>query len=189
VAAKRFDPGRECLEIALDSLKTQLGKITACLQKLPERDLWWRPNEASNSAGNLVLHLSGNVGQWITSGIGGAPDVRRRDREFAERGPLPRRKLVAMLRTNVNQACRVLARTPGDSLGTPYSNLGFQMTRLAAILRIVEHFAYHSGQIAYITKLRTERDLGLTQLPAAPAAKPAKASKPARKGPRSRRAR
>jgi uncharacterized damage-inducible protein DinB len=187
VAAKRFDPGREVLDSARDSLKKQyLPKVVGCLNALSEQDIWWRPNEASNSAGNLTLHLAGNVRQWIISGIGGAPDVRHRDNEFAESGPLPRRGLVALLRGTVNEACRVLERTPGDSLGEPFNRQGFEMTRLRAVAHVVEHFYCHAGQIIYLTKLRSARDLRLTRLPQPQEVKPAK---PARRKKSVKRAR
>ena len=84
-----------------------LPRIVKCLQQLSEEEIWWRPNSSSNSAGNLVLHLCGNVRQWIISGLGGAEDRRERDREFAEQGPIPRQALVAQLRRTVRDACRV----------------------------------------------------------------------------------
>src|SRR6266436_9053817 len=87
--------------------KESLPSIVKCLQQLSEDEMWWRPNPASNSAGNLVLHLSGNVRQWIVSGLGGAQDHRNRDLEFAERGPIPRRALVALIRETVEEACSV----------------------------------------------------------------------------------
>jgi uncharacterized damage-inducible protein DinB len=186
VAAKRFDPGREFLDSARDALKKNyLPKVVGSLNALSEQDLWWRPNEASNSAGNLALHLCGNVRQWIISGIAGAADVRQRDKEFAERGPLPRRALVAMLRGTVSDACRVLDRTPSNSLGEPFIRQGMSMTRLRAIAHVVEHFYCHTGQIMYLTKLRTARDLRMTRLPQPKPAKPA-SRKPAAKRARSR---
>lgn len=166
MAAKRFDAGREFLQSAHDSLRKEyLPKVVKCLNDLSEQDIWWRPNEASNSAGNLALHLCGNVRQWIIAGIGGAPDVRHRDKEFSERGPLPRKGLVALLRATVNEACRVLARTPSDSLGRPFRIQNYEMTRLRAIAHVVEHFYCHTGQIIYLTKIRKARDLRLTRLP------------------------
>jgi len=59
-----------------------LPKILAAVDQLSDEDLWWRPNAVSNSVGNLMLHLSGNVRQWIVSGLGGAPDDRVRQLEF-----------------------------------------------------------------------------------------------------------
>lgn len=179
---KKFDSGAKFLQEAQFQLKKHhLPHIIKSLELLSDEGIWWRPNSASNSVGNLVLHLSGNVRQWIISGIGGAADVRKRDEEFSEQGPLPREGLVALLRSTVNEACRVLARTPAQSLGDPFVRQGMRMTRLSAIAHVVEHFAYHSGQIAYVTKLKTARDLHLTRLPKE---KPRRRPKPA---PRKRR--
>ncbi len=132
---------------------------------LSEKEIWWRPNAASNSVGNLVLHLEGNVCQWIISGLGGAPDRRERDREFAERGPIPRRDLVAQLRKTVTEACRVLEKLSPETLSRSYRIQGFRVTGLGAVCDVVEHFAYHAGQIIYVTKLKHGRDLGFTRLP------------------------
>ncbi len=177
VKAKQPNFGATFLQEAQFRLKKHfLPQIIKSLESLPDQDIWWRPNPASNSVGNLVLHLSGNVRQWIISGIGGAADIRTRDKEFSEQGPLPRQGLVALLRSTVNDACRVLARTPADSLTQAFSRQGFQTTRHAAVTRVVEHFAYHTGQIVYVTKLKTARDLHFTHLPKE---KPSRAAKPA----------
>ena len=146
--------------------KQSLPRIMKCLQQLSEEEIWWRPNSASNSAGNLVLHLCGNVRQWIISGLGGAEDRRQRDLEFAERGPIPRQVLVAQLRRTVQEACGVLARLSDDSLLRKYEIQGFHVTGLDAAFRVAEHFGYHTGQIVYIAKLKRARDLRFTRLPA-----------------------
>jgi len=146
--------------------KQNLPLIVKCLQQLSEEEIWWRPNSASNSAGNLVLHLCGNVRQWIISGLGGAEDRRERDREFAERGPIPRQALVTQLRRTVRDACRVLARLSDDSLSRKHKIQGYRVTGLDAAFRVSEHFGHHTGQIIYITKLKRAQDLKFTHLPA-----------------------
>jgi uncharacterized damage-inducible protein DinB len=145
--------------------KQSLPRIVKCLQQLSEEEIWWRPNSVSNSAGNLVLHLCGNVRQWIISGLGGAEDKRERDREFAERGPIPREVLVAQLRRTVRDACQLLAGLSDDSLSRKYVIQGFHVTGLDAAFGVTEHFGYHTGQIIYITKLRRAHDLRFTHLP------------------------
>lgn len=142
-----------------------LPNIIKCLQQLSEEEIWWRPNPASNSAGNLVLHLCGNVRQWILSGLGGAEDRRERDREFAEPGPIPRDVLVRQLRRTVRDACRVLAHLSDDSLSRKYKIQGYRVTGLDAAFHVAEHFGYHTGQIVYITKLKRAQDLRFTRLP------------------------
>ncbi|MGD1154506.1 MAG: DUF1572 family protein [Terriglobia bacterium] len=142
-----------------------LPRIVRCLEKLSPAQIWWRPNQAANSAGNLVLHLAGNVHQWIISGLGGAPDVRQRDKEFAERGPLPRRVLLGRLQQTVEGACRVSRKLSAEDLARVYSIQGYRVTGLAATYHVAEHFSHHAGQIILITKMLAGRDLGFTHLP------------------------
>ena len=146
--------------------KHNLPHIVECLQQLSEDEIWWRPNAASNSAGNLVLHLSGNVRQWILAGLGGTEDRRERDREFAERGPIPRQALITQLRRTARDACRVVSKLSDDSLSRKYEIQGYKVTGLDAVYHVTEHFGYHTGQIIYITKLRRAQDLKFTRLPA-----------------------
>jgi len=127
--------------------------------------IWWRPHETSNSVGNLVLHLEGNVRQWIISGLGNQPDLRDRDREFEELGPIPRRDLIQHLEKTVAEACLVLAGISPRNLGREFHIQGFRVTGLGAVAHVTEHFAYHTGQIIYATKLLKGVDLGFTQLP------------------------
>lgn len=140
-------------------------RIVRCLQLLSEKEIWWRPNDASNAAGNIVLHLCGNVRQWIISGLGGAPDRRERDKEFSERGPIPRRVLVSQLRSTVKQACWTIDSLPSKTLSQEFEIQGFRVSGLVAIAHVYEHFAYHTGQIIYLTKLKRGKDLRFTRLP------------------------
>jgi uncharacterized damage-inducible protein DinB len=142
-----------------------MPRLVQCLRMLSEKEIWWRPNAASNSAGNLALHLSGNVRQWIISGLGKAPDHRDRDREFAERGPIPRRSLIALLRKTVDEACSVLGRLSEEQLLGTYDIQGFHVSGLYAASQVVTHFAYHTGQIIFATKLKLGKDLRFTHLP------------------------
>jgi uncharacterized damage-inducible protein DinB len=142
-----------------------LPRILICLKQLSRQQIWWRPNEASNSVGNLVLHLSGNVRQWIIAGLGGAPDRRQRDQEFAERGPLPRRVLEERLCKIVESACRILRKLSAQDLAQVHSIQGFQVTGMEATLHVAEHFSHHAGQIILITKMLTGTGLSFTHLP------------------------
>lgn len=144
-----------------------LPRIIKCLRMLADEDIWWKGHETSNSVGNLVLHLAGNVRQWIISGLAGEPDRRERDKEFAERGPLPRRALVNQLRRTVLEACTVIEGLSAQQLLGTRSIQGFRVTGLEAVAHVVEHFAYHTGQIIFVTKLKLDQDLGFTRLPGA----------------------
>ncbi len=145
--------------------KVYLPQITKCLEKLTPQQIWWRPNSASNSGGNLVLHLTGNVRQWIIAGLGGAPDIRERDKEFAERGPLPRQALIRVLRGTVERACQVLRGLKPADLARTYIIQGYRVTGFEASFHVAEHFSHHAGQIILLTKLLTGRDLAFTHLP------------------------
>jgi uncharacterized damage-inducible protein DinB len=137
-----------------------LPKILAAVDGLSDAELWWRPNEASNSMGNLMLHLAGNIRQWIVSGVGGAADRRDRASEFSRRDSLPKAELIALLRDAVMEADAVIGRVNPDSLLERHTIQGRDMTVLEAIYHVVEHFSTHVGQIVYVAKLRGGRDLG-----------------------------
>jgi len=104
--------------------------------------------------------------QWIISGLGGAPDLRERDAEFAARGGIPRRDLLHWLRATFSEADAVLRRLSAQSLSRRYVIQGYHVTGLAAVAHVYSHFTYHAGQILYITKFQRARDLRLTKLPA-----------------------
>jgi hypothetical protein len=115
--------------------------------------------------GNLVLHLEGNVRQWIVSGLGGTPDRRVRDLEFSETGPILPRRLIARLRRVVTDAGRVMGKLDGEALARTYSIQGFRVTGLRAVFHVAEHFSHHSGQIILLTKFLAGKDLKFTHLP------------------------
>ena len=141
-----------------------LPRLRIALGRIGDADLWWRPNEASNSAGNLVLHLCGNARQWIVSGVGGVPDVRRRQDEFDERGPVPRAALLETLEGTFADVDRTLAALDPAVLLERRVIQGREVAVLEAILHVVEHVSHHTGQILWIAKARSGRDLGLWQV-------------------------
>lgn len=168
---------RNFTEIFLDDTRKSLGlhhlpRIVHCLNLLSDEQIWWRPNEASNSVGNIVLHLCGNVRQWIISGLGGEPDRRERDQEFAEHGPIARSELVEKIEKTVNEACRIIRRLTPRELAKPRMIQKFNVTGFIAVNHVAEHFAFHSGQILYVTKMLRGEDLGFTRLPGEKAKKP-----------------
>jgi len=144
-----------------------LPRLIDCLAQLSEEEIWWRPNEASNSVGNLLLHLCGNMRQWIISGLGGAADIRKREKEFSERGPIARDLLRDQLQRTFRESCAVLARVKPGDLTRRHRIQEFDVTGYQAAAQVEEHVAYHLGQIIYVTKLKRAKDLGLTHLPSA----------------------
>ena len=136
-----------------------LPKIERCLDQLTDEQIWWRGNESSNSIGNLLLHLSGNVRQWIISGLGGAPDHRHRDSEFAQREGIPRAELLSILRNSLDEVDQVLSRFDASTLLDAKKIQKSDVTALEAIFHVTEHFSMHTGQIILLTKLLTAHDL------------------------------
>jgi uncharacterized damage-inducible protein DinB len=137
-----------------------LPKIERSVELLTDDQIWWRANPQSNSIGNLLLHLSGNVRQWIVCGVGGALDNRDRDSEFAQRETISRDELLAGLKQTLSEADATLARFDPDKLLAPYLIQGCDVTALEAIFHVVEHFSMHTGQIIMMSKMFSEVDLG-----------------------------
>src|SRR5438132_518519 len=85
----------------------EMKRIRHCMGQLTDEQVWWRPAEGMNSVGNLLLHLAGNVRQWIIGGLGSVPDSRDRPAEFAERRHVPKAELWAQLEAAVKEAREV----------------------------------------------------------------------------------
>jgi uncharacterized damage-inducible protein DinB len=135
-----------------------LPKLLHCVEKMSDSDLWWRPNEVSNSAGNLILHLCGNMRQWIVSSIGGVEFNRDRNAEFAARGPVPKAQLMASLKQAIEEVDAVLASLKSERLLERFKVQKYEVSTLQAVYHVVEHFGYHLGQILYIYKMRSGSD-------------------------------
>lgn len=148
------------LEFSIKKLRQLFSRIEDCLGKLNDEQIWARGSENENAAGNLVLHLSGNVRQWIISAVGGAPDVRVRDREFSARGGLEKAGLLERLRSTVEEATGVLEQVTPERLAEQVTVQSYHIPVMEAIYHVVEHFAQHTGQILFATKLLTGSDLG-----------------------------
>jgi len=136
------------------TLAGALRKIEHCLAQLNDTDLWWRQDPSHNSIQNIILHLCGNLRQWIVAGVGGEADVRDRPGEFADRTNRPKAELLAMLQETVAECDRVLAACPPERLQERRRIQGFETTVLAALFETVSHFVGHQHQIVYITRLR-----------------------------------
>jgi uncharacterized damage-inducible protein DinB len=133
-------------------LREYLTKIRLAVSVLDDRVVWSRPNEQSNSIGNLMLHLAGNARQWIVSGVGGSPDVRNRQSEFDQRAPLPATELIDRLEQTISDVDRVLASLSPADLHTRRVIQANDVTVLEAIYHVVEHFSMHTGQIILLAK-------------------------------------
>lgn len=149
------------LEVAREKLLGEfLPRLERAVRLLPASELWKAPNGRSNSVGNLVLHLEGNLRQWIVSGLGGAADVRVRPREFDPSVRESAETILRRLRAAVEDADRVLASLDDRALHRRLSIQGFEPDGLEAVFHVVEHFSYHYGQIVYAVKAARGVDLG-----------------------------
>jgi uncharacterized damage-inducible protein DinB len=148
------------LNCSVGRLQQSFSRIEACLGKLTEEQVWARGSQNENAIGNLVLHLSGNVRQWIVSGVGGAPDTRQRDGEFSARGGSSIPELQERLREIVAEAAAVIATVTPERLAERVVIQNYDVSVLEAIYHVVEHFSLHMGQIVFATKLLTGSDMG-----------------------------
>ena len=152
---------RAFLKYSADELVTLSGRIEDCLSRLSAEQIWMRNNDNQNAVGNIALHLCGNVRQWIIGGIGGQPDIRDRDSEFAARGGMAPAELAAKLKAIVGEAAEVIRAVPPERLPERKTiQKVYETTVMEAIYHVVEHFAGHTGQIIFATKLLTGVDLG-----------------------------
>ncbi len=140
------------VQAAVQQLEEGLHKICHCVRQLNQEQVWWRPREEQNSIANLLLHLAGNVRQWIIVGVTDAPDHRDRPREFAERGPIPPQELLARLETTVQEAIGVLREPAHGALLEPRRIQAFDTYVLAAIFHSVSHFQGHVQEIISLTR-------------------------------------
>jgi hypothetical protein len=135
-------------------------RMRSCVESLSDEQVWWRPNAASNSVGNLLLHLNGNVRQWLVASFDRLEDRRERPREFAERREIPAAELLGQLDATLQEAASVLDRLTEKDLQATFQIQGYTTSGLGAVYQVVEHFGLHYGQIVYVTKLLRAEDLG-----------------------------
>lgn len=163
-------------QIALDALRARITKIfpeqiRGCLDQLTDEQIWWRPNETSNSVGNLVLHLSGSLNHFLNRAVGGIEYNRDRAAEFAERRPIPKAELRATFDDMVAKAEQTFAGLTPDRLADPSPEPKLYTIVFEDLITVAVHLANHAGQIIWITKMlrdggtdevwiRTHKELG-----------------------------
>jgi hypothetical protein len=139
---------------AAHELGCALDRIRHCLGQLTDGQVWHRSRPDLNSIGNLILHLCGNLRQWVVAGVGGAPDARNRPAEFAERGPVPKDELIRNLEAVVGESKRVLTGVDARQLTGVRRIQGFDVTGVVAIFESVPHFLGHTQEIVHMTRLQ-----------------------------------
>lgn len=129
------------------------AKLREAIAVLPPDKLWWRPNGESNSVGNLLLHLNGNIRQWIVAGVGQEPFTRHRAEEFSAREGSTAAELLATLERTLADVDRIVKGLTAAELSERRAIQGRDLTVLEAIVHVTEHFSYHLGQIILVTKM------------------------------------
>ena len=137
-----------------------IPRIEKCLNMLTEEEIWYKPNANSNSVGNIVLHLCGNVRQWIGAGLGKLPKVRQRDEEFSAKGGFTKKEILEKLKELQEMSENVLAKITAEDLLAVHEVQVYQETGLSILVHVTEHFSYHVGQITYFVKAKKDIDTG-----------------------------
>ena len=138
-----------------------LPRMKRVVESLDPADTWWRPHDGVLAIGNILLHLEGNVRQWILTSIGGRPDVRDRASEFAARDGDDAAVLFEPLRDTVLEACEVVNNLAEPALMAQYKIQDYEISGYGAIYHVVEHFSWHTGQAVWIAKARGGADHGI----------------------------
>jgi uncharacterized damage-inducible protein DinB len=139
-------------ELSAEYLRSFLQRIETAVAGLSEEQVWWRANPATNSVGNLLLHLQGNLSQWVLDGLGGRPYERHRSQEFAARGGAPKAKLLEGLREVVAACEEVIRGLSAAGLAEVRTIQGYESDGFNTVLHVTEHMSYHTGQIVLIAK-------------------------------------
>ncbi len=151
---------REFKEQSIYRMRESLERIERCVGMLNNDQVWTKPNESSNSIGNLIVHLEGNITQYVLAGLGSKEDDRQRDQEFAMEGGLANEELLEKIGTCIQQANEVIENLPERSMTEMHHIQAYHLSSIGVIVHVVEHLSYHTGQIAFFTKLLLDKDLG-----------------------------
>ena len=156
----RTNQADEIISQAIFRLEENTIRVEKCLNDLSEKEVWLKPNNASNSVGNLILHLCGNITQYIISSLGREEDTRNRELEFTTSGGYNKSELLSKLNSTVKQAVDIIKNLSEDELLRVRSVQAYELSGIGIIIHVVEHYSYHTGQIAFWTKLLKDKDLG-----------------------------
>jgi uncharacterized damage-inducible protein DinB len=150
------------LDYSCHTLESMTGNLGVCLSRLTDAQIWEKNGDHENAVGNLVLHLCGNMRQWVIAGVGGSLDVRDRDAEFSADGGMGAEELMGKFALTVAEARGVIASLPAERLTDRINPQHGEVSVLDAIYHVVGHVQQHMGQIILLTKQKTGHDLDLT---------------------------
>jgi uncharacterized damage-inducible protein DinB len=151
---------KEFIDQTIKTIDENTSKIKACMKQLDEKDIWFRHNEHINSVGNMILHLCGNIRQYIISSLGGAPDIREREIEFSTVNGFTNAELTAKWQDTMHEAVTIITHTSAENLLRHRVVQGSTLSGIGIIIHITEHYSYHTGQIIFLTKMYKNVDMG-----------------------------
>jgi uncharacterized damage-inducible protein DinB len=151
---------KEFISQSLKSIDENTSKIKACMEQLDDKEIWFRHNEHVNSVGNIILHLCGNIRQYIISSLGGAPDIRERDLEFSTTGGFTNEDLTTKWQDTIREAKTIISQASPENLLRRRVVQGSEHSGISIIIHVTEHYSYHTGQIIFQTKLYKNIDMG-----------------------------
>lgn len=152
---------RQFVEGSATKIERDGEQCIRCAGMLTEAEAWWRANENCNSVANLLLHLTGNIRQWILGGVAGEAIRRDRPAEFAARGPSPVEPIVAAFRETITRAAGVIRGLDEARLAESRRIQSYDVSVMLAVYHVVEHLSGHTGQIVHITT--TIRNISVTR--------------------------
>ncbi|HEY2722545.1 MAG TPA: DinB family protein [Chitinophagaceae bacterium] len=150
----------ELIQEAIHRIDENTQKIVASLNELDETEIWKRPNSHSNSTGNILLHLCGNIRQYAISSLGKQEDTRERDKEFSAVGGYSKSELLNKFLGTIAEAKSVIQNISTNELLRKRQVQGFIHSGAGIIIHVTEHLSYHTGQLIFWIKLLKDKDLG-----------------------------
>ena len=132
------------------------AQVRAAIATLDDEQIWWRPNESSNSIGNLILHLNGSINLYLNRNMGSLHFERDRPAEFAERRTLSRQELLQAFDSMIVNAEATFAAMDAATLSAPSPEPEKYQLLVEDLISVAVHLATHTGQIVWIAKMLCE---------------------------------
>lgn len=151
---------KEFIDQCIHRIDENTKRLKTCIDELEESETWKRPNESSNSVGNLILHLCGNIRQYAISSLGNIPDVRERDKEFSSDGGYSKSELLRKLTDTLEEAKTIMQNANPEDLMRKRKVQGSAYSGIGIVVHVTEHYSYHTGQIIFWVKTLKNKDLG-----------------------------
>lgn len=151
---------KEFVDNVMYRLDESTRMISIAFGNIDEEQIWVKPNESSNSIGNLILHLCGNITQYAISSLGEKEDTRERDIEFKTISGYSKEQLLTALEETVEKAKSTIKNTTLEQWLKKREVQGFHFSGIGVVLHVVEHYSYHTGQIAFWVKQLENKQLG-----------------------------